>query len=255
MYQGFAEIYDELMDDVDYEAWADYYCRLLSIFGVRQGKICECACGTGGLTVPLYKRGFQVTGVDLSRDMLWQAAQKARKQGIAIPFVQQDMKALNLHRPMDAVLATCDGVNYLLTEEDLLSFCRAAFRSVRPGGALVFDVSTPYKLKHVLCRDLFWEDREKITYLWTNTWHERQQTVSLDLCFFVREKDDQYRRVEEHQTQRAWDAETLKNTLWKAGFRAVSFYGDHTLNAAAENNQRWHIAASRPAEGGADTNG
>jgi hypothetical protein len=40
MYQGFAEIYDELMNDVDYEAWADYYCRLLSIFGVKSGKIC-----------------------------------------------------------------------------------------------------------------------------------------------------------------------------------------------------------------------
>ena len=110
MYQGFAEIYDELMDDVDYEGWADYYARLLSIYGVREGKVCECACGTGGLTLPLYRRGYQMTGVDLSREMLWQAAQKARKDGIAMPFVQQDMKALNLHRPMDAVLATCDGV-------------------------------------------------------------------------------------------------------------------------------------------------
>jgi len=248
MYQGFAEIYDELMNDVDYEAWADYYCRLLAIFGVRSGKICECACGTGSLTLPLYRRGFQMTGVDLSREMLWQAAQKARKQGIAIPFVQQDMKALNLHRPMDAVLATCDGVNYLLTEEDLLSFCRAAWRSIRPGGALVFDVSTPNKLKHTLCRSLLWEDRENITYLWANTWHEKTRTVDLDLCFFLREKEDQYRRMEEHQTQRAWDAQTLKQLLWKAGFRAVSFYGDHTLNIAKEENERWHIAATRSDE-------
>ena len=248
MYQGFAEIYDELMNDVDYEAWADYYCRLLAIFGVRSGKICECACGTGSLTLPLYRRGVQMTGVDLSREMLWQAAQKARKQGIAIPFVQQDMKALNLHRPMDAVLATCDGVNYLLTEEDLLSFCRAAWRSIRPGGALVFDVSTPNKLKHTLCRSLLWEDRENITYLWANTWHEKTRTVDLDLCFFLREKEDQYRRMEEHQTQRAWDVQTLKETLWQVGFRAVSFYGDHSLNAAEETNQRWHVAASRPAD-------
>ena len=52
MYQAFAELYDELMDDVDYESWADYYTRLLSIYGIRNGKICECACGTGGLTIP-----------------------------------------------------------------------------------------------------------------------------------------------------------------------------------------------------------
>ena len=245
MYQAFAELYDELMDDVDYESWADFYTRLLSIYGIRNGKICECACGTGGLTIPLYRRGFQMTGVDISREMLWAAAQKSRKLGIAMPFVQQDMKALNLHRPMDAVLATCDGVNYLLTEEDLLSFFRAAHRAIKPGGALIFDVSTPYKLKNVLCSGLMAEDRENITYMWQNSWNERQKTVSLDLVFFVREKDNQYRRIEEHQKQRAWDEKTLKENLWHAGFRAVSIYGDFTLNSSTDGNQRWHVAATR----------
>lgn len=238
MYQAFAELYDELMDDVDYESWADYYTRLLSIYGIRNGKICECACGTGGLTIPLHRRGFQMTGVDISREMLWEAAQKSRKLGIAMPFVQQDMKALNLHRPMDAVLATCDGVNYLLTEEDLLSFFRAAHRAIKPGGALIFDVSTPYKLKNILCGGLMAEDRENITYMWQNSWNERQKTVSLDLVFFVREKDNQYRRIEEHQKQRAWDEKTLKENLWHAGFRAVSIYGDFTLNSSTDGKDR-----------------
>ncbi len=246
MYEGFAEIYDELMDDVNYESWADYYCRLLSIYGIRNGKICECACGTGSMTLMMHRRGYQMTGVDLSREMLWQAAQKARRNGIAIPFVQQDMKGLNLHRPMDAVISACDGVNYLLTEEDLLSFFRAARRSIRPGGALIFDVSTPHKLKDVLCSGLMCEDRENITYLWQNTWHERTKTVSLDLCFFLREEDGRYRRMEEHQQQRAWDAETLKSLLWKAGFRAVCLYSEATLNAAKEQDLRWHVAATNP---------
>ena len=72
MYEAFAEVYDELMNDIDYEGWADYYVRLLSIYGIRSGKICECACGTGGLTIPLAARGFSMTGVDLSQEMLWQ---------------------------------------------------------------------------------------------------------------------------------------------------------------------------------------
>lgn len=246
MYQGFAEIYDDLMNDVNYESWADYYSRLLSIYGIRGGKICECACGTGSLTMPLQRRGFQMTGVDLSREMLWQAAQKARKSGLSIPFVQQDMRALNLHRPVDGVLATCDGVNYLLTEEDLMSFFRAAKRSLLPGGALIFDVSTPYKLKNILCAGLMCEDREDVTYMWQNSWHERSQTVDLDLCFFIKEQDGRYRRMEEHQRQRAWSADALKEILWKAGFRAVCLYSGTTLNAAKEDDQRWHIAATNP---------
>ena len=158
------------------------------------------------------------------------------------------MRALNLHRPMDAVLATCDGVNYLTTEEDLLSFFRAAYRAVRPGGALIFDVSTPYKLKYILCNGLLGEDREDITYLWQNTWHEKRQTVELDLTFFVKDDDGKYRRIDERQHQRAWEQKTLKEMLWHAGFRAVSLYGDFSLEAAGEQNQRWHIAATRGEE-------
>ena len=238
MYQAFAELYDTLMSDVDYEGWADYYTRLLSIYGVQNGRICECACGTGALTIPLHYRGFQMTGIDISREMLWQAAQKSRRRGIAIPFVQQDMKSLNLHRPVDAVLATCDGVNYLMTEEELTGFFTCAHRSIRPDGALIFDVSTPYKLKNILCAGLMGEDRPDITYLWQNTWHERQQYIDLDLIFFVRAEDGSYRRIEEHQKQKAWSEKTLKEALWKAGFRTVSFYGDYTLAHCGRQNGR-----------------
>ena len=69
--------------------------------------------------------------------------------------------------------------------------------------------------------------------------------VDLDLVFFVRDSDGKYRRMEEHQKQKAWDEKTLKETLWHAGFRTVSFYGDYTLNALKEGNQRWHVAATR----------
>ena len=64
MYQDFAEIYDRLMDNVNYNSWADYYVRLLSVYGVRGGKVCECACGTGNLTIPMQRMGYQMTGAD-----------------------------------------------------------------------------------------------------------------------------------------------------------------------------------------------
>lgn len=247
MYQDFAEIYDRLMDDVDYEKWAEYYIRLLSVCGIHEGKICECACGTGSLTVPLYRSGFQMTGVDLSREMLWQAAQKARKQGITIPFVQQDMRYLNLHKPVDAVLATCDGVNYLLGDEDAERFFRAAYNVLKPNGVLIFDVSTPYKLQHILCEQgLRCEDTDDITYIWQNTWNERTQTVDMDLCFFVKDQDEKYRRIDESQHQRAFDMQTLKTLLQRAGFCMTAFFGDRTLVEPTEKESRWHVVATRP---------
>ena len=55
--------------------------------GVETGAVCECACGTGGLTLPLAKT-YDMTGVDSSGDMLAVAADKARRAGLNIPFVQ-----------------------------------------------------------------------------------------------------------------------------------------------------------------------
>ena len=107
MYTAFAAVYDRLMRDVDYEAWARHYARLLAGAHVHGGNVCECACGTGSLTLPLRRLGYRMTGVDLSRDMLSQAAQKARDAGLEIPFVCQDMCHLQLHRRQDAILCTC----------------------------------------------------------------------------------------------------------------------------------------------------
>ena len=53
MYTGFAEVYDTLMNDVHYGAWADMYARMMTAYGIpRNAKVCECACGTGSLTLP-----------------------------------------------------------------------------------------------------------------------------------------------------------------------------------------------------------
>lgn len=249
MYTGFAEVYDELMDDVDYERWADFYAGMMSSFGIHSGsRVCECACGTGGLTLPLARRGYQMTGVDLSQDMLWIAAQKARNAGMSIPFVRQDMRQLHLHRAMDAILATCDGVNYLLSDEDVWQFVSSARRLLRPGGGLFFDVSTPYKLANVLGGQLMCEDRQNITYLWQNRFSEKTGVLDMHLCIFIRQKDGSYKRIDEEQKQRAHTMEELSNQLYRAGFERVYFYGNSTLDAPREREQRWHVAAIRRAD-------
>ncbi|MBQ3485600.1 MAG: class I SAM-dependent methyltransferase [Clostridia bacterium] len=246
MYTSFAEVYDQLMDNVNYEQWADFYRQLLTAYGVPSGKVCECACGTGGLTVPLNRRGYQMTGVDLSQEMLWIAAQKARRQGMGIPFVQQDMRKLHLHRQMDAVLATCDGVNYLLEDKDAAAFFTAAWQALRPGGVLAFDVSTPWKLEYTRGDQIICEDRPEITYMWQNRYDPRRMLLDMHLCIFVREKDGSYRRIDETQKQRAHTIEGLTALLHGAGFTGVRVFGNSRLEAPREQEQRWHFAAVKP---------
>lgn len=247
MYTGFAEVYDTLMNDVHYGAWADMYARMMTAYGIpRNAKVCECACGTGSLTLPLQQLGYEMMGIDLSQEMLWQAAQKARKAGFGIPFIRQDMRQLRLHRPVDAVLATCDGVNYLLQDVDAAAFFQSAWDAIKPGGGLFFDVSTPYKLEHLLGSQFMGEDRRDVTYMWQNRYFPERQQVEMHLAIFVKEPDGRYRRIDEEQVQRAYQAEKLVALLQSIGFVDVRVFGTNALTHPAPEEHRWHIAARKP---------
>jgi len=232
------------MADVDYSAWAAFYHDLLSRRGVSTGAVCECACGTGSLTLPLDKT-YDMIGVDQSADMLSVATEKARRAGRPIPFIQMDMRRLALHRPVDGVLCTCDGVNYLESEQAVAAFLQAAYCALRPGGALVFDVSTPYKLKTQLGNRTLTRDADDIAYLWQNRYTEKNRRVDMSLSIFWRQPNGLYERVLEEQTQYGYTRGALEHLLQDAGFADIAVYGDRTLAAPRAAEKRWHIAATK----------
>jgi len=248
MYTAFASVYDRLMADVDYQGWAKYYHELMQRYGIQRGKVCECACGTGSITIALARMGYQMTGVDLSPDMLFEASQKARKAGAMIPFVKQDMRTLHLHRQMDAILCTNDGLNYLKDAAELTDFFRAAWLALREGGGLFLDLSTPYKLENILGDHFIGDETEDIAYLWQNRLNRAQSYVDLNLAIFVRQKEETYTRIGEHQRQYMHTAELLTGLLEAVGFTRVRVFGDKKHVAPGPHELRWFIAAHKPLE-------
>ncbi len=243
MYTQFAAVYDHLMADIDYPGWAKYLLELLRRAGVEPRTACECACGTGLLSVELARLGLKLTAGDLSGDMLELASARARRAGLTIPFIAQDMRSLALHRPVDAIFCACDGVNYLLTDADTLAFFRAAHANLRPGGALVFDVSSEHKLRSLCDQRQFFEDLDALTYLWTNTWDAEKHAVEMELSCFVQAKDGRYDRFDERQVQRAHSVESLNRLLARTGFTGIRAYADQSFDPPAPDEARIHIAA------------
>jgi len=245
-YGRFAALYDALMRGVDYEGWADYLSDLLLECGVTAGgSVVDCACGTGEITLRLQKRGFCTTGADRSPEMLEIAQQKARKAGIKIPFIAQDMRALCVHKPVDAVVCACDGVNYLLTGGDMHAFFTAAYAALKPGGALLFDISSAYKLETVLGMNTFGEDAEECVYLWRNVFDEKSRLLEMNLTFFVPNGAGTYERFDETHMQRAHAAEGLCETLEACGFTVLGVYDAFTKNAPSAASERIQFAARR----------
>lgn len=244
MYSDFALVYDRLMDDIDYPAWAEFYRQMLAASGARVREAAECGCGTGSMTVELAKKGMILTASDLSEEMLMKAADKARRRGVRARFVCQDMRMLRMTKPADGVLCCCDGVNYMLTDEDAAAFFASAYKALKPGGVLAFDVSSEEKLRGMIRDGFFGEDRDDVTYLWTNE-AAGEDRIHMELAFFVKEADGRYRRFDEEQTQRIYTPEILSALLEQAGFTDIRVYGDRRLTPPQAGDMRIHITARK----------
>lgn len=244
-YQSLAEVYDRFAYDFDYDAWTSWYERLILDLRPSTREICDVGCGTGPLAVRLAQKGYRITGIDLSEDMLRVASDKARAWGVPVRLVRQDMRALLLPRRVDAILCACDGVNYLTDEKGVLRFLSRAYAALKPGGVLAFDVSNLGKLREMGRVGLYGEDLENETYLWQNEFDENTALLTMRLAFFVRESDGRYRKFEETHVQRAHRAEELVRLLAGAGFENIHVFGGDEGESEGPGGQRCYFAATR----------
>jgi 2-polyprenyl-3-methyl-5-hydroxy-6-metoxy-1,4-benzoquinol methylase len=87
----------------------------------RTLEILDVGCGTGRHAIELAKRGYAVTGIDLSTSQLERAREKAEEAGVSVTFQQADARALTFHGEFDVVLMLCEG-GFPLMETDEMNF-------------------------------------------------------------------------------------------------------------------------------------
>ena len=240
-YTAFAQVYDRMMHDVDRVAWIDYLDGFLKEHGAY--RIMDAACGTGAAAILLYKKGYHVTGNDVSPDMLIQARNNAFREGAkGIIFICEDMRRLKIHKQIDAILSVCDGVNYLTTIGDAESFFVHAAGCLKPGGLLLFDVSSPYKFRKVLAANTFTEETDEYAYIWKNNYDPKTRLCAMELTGFVK-NGAQYDRFTETHLQRSYTVDELRKALGKAGFTDIRAYDAFTRNPVKRNSERIQFAA------------
>jgi len=101
--------------------------------------ILDLGCGPGNLARALWEKGYQVTGIDASAEMVHEAREVAPNA----TFFQQDMRAFYREDTFHAAIALFATMNHLLTKEDLRQVLDNVKRSLVPGGWFIFDFNTP----------------------------------------------------------------------------------------------------------------
>ncbi|PYZ98711.1 methyltransferase type 11 [Alteribacter lacisalsi] len=240
-YEHFAYVYDRLMEDAPYDSWTKYAAKRLP----EHARLLDVACGTGTFTVRMAKAGHQVTGVDLSEDMLAVAQQKALEEGQQITFICQDMKRMEGFSELDAVTVFCDGMNYLLDEEEIRNAFTSFASALKEGGTLLFDVHSSFKVDSAFDYKVYAENGEEVSYIWYASPGEYENSVDHDLTFFIRNEDGTYTRVDEAHTQRTFDSSIYASLLDECGFDIVEISSEFGEKAPVHHTDRIFFQAKK----------
>lgn len=245
-YEDFAYIYDELMSDAPYDQWVKFVQDKLCQYGVEGKKMLDLACGTGELSVRFAKEGFDVTGVDLSPDMLSVARAKADEQGFRIPLFEQDMAQLQGIGSFDMIGIFCDSLNYLPAEEQVVQTFASAFEHLKNGGIFIFDVHSLYKVNDLFVNHSFTLNEDEISYIWNCFPGTFPNSVQHDLSFFVFDEDSgKYDRYDEQHLQRTFSIGQYSEWLEEAGFEILEVSADFAKGQPLPQSERIFFCAGK----------
>lgn len=245
-YEALAASYDRLTRDIPYGDLVRFYKKLLALYRKTPKTGLDLACGTGSLSVLLAAEGLQVLGVDASEEMLTEAYDKAAMLERPPYFIRQKMQRLRLPSPVDFAVCCLDGINYLTKPEDCRETFRRVFDSLTPGGLFVFDVNSEAKLKG-LDGQIFLDEDDEVYCVWRADFDPARRICSYGMDVFRRE-GRLWRRDGELHEEYAYTEGELSEWLIAAGFTKVRTFGDRTLDAPREDEQRIFFAAEKPGE-------
>jgi SAM-dependent methyltransferase len=113
--------------------------------------VLELACGTGRITIPIARKGFHVTGLDVSSDMLAQAKRKSAEQDVMIEWAQADCRDFDLSERFNTVLFPFNSIAHLHDLADLEKCFACVRKHLKPDGRFILDMFNP-KIE-ILIRD------------------------------------------------------------------------------------------------------
>jgi 2-polyprenyl-3-methyl-5-hydroxy-6-metoxy-1,4-benzoquinol methylase len=137
LFENFAENYEKEVYTRGTLGECDFIEREIKFN--KQLKILDIGCGTGRHSLELARRGYRLTGIDLSNSLLDKAREKARAQKLRIDFQTQDARTLLFADEFDLAIMLCEGA-FPLMETDEMNFqiLRNAAKALKPNGKLIF---------------------------------------------------------------------------------------------------------------------
>jgi SAM-dependent methyltransferase len=251
-YEGLASFYDAFTAASDYEAWTVQVLALAATYGWRGTDVLDVACGTGKSFLPFLRRGFQVTGCDVSPAMLAEARRKAPD----VSLIEADMRALPKLGAFELVTCFDDSLNHLLAKEELASALASLAHNLAPSGLLLFDLNTLLAYRTTFAEDSV-AAHDGLTFVQRGDSSPDAPpgclaTAHVDV--FAECEDGRYERSSTSLTERHYPPHQVTALMTRAGLECVGLHGvladGSHVSEADESRQLKLMYVARLAKGG-----
>jgi SAM-dependent methyltransferase len=161
-YDAFAASYDDFNHRYRFERWTGKLLECAEAAGLRGRRLLDVGCGTGLSFISQMEAGFEITGCDISPEMLARAREKV---GDRVRLVEADMRRSPVLGEFDLIWAVNDAINYLTERGDLEAALEGMRRNLARDGVIVFDVNTLATYRDFFAKEVVVE-RDGRRFVW-----------------------------------------------------------------------------------------
>ena len=244
IYDLLANFYDVINSDIDYKAWADFLEKIIERECKQKPElVLDLGCGTGKMTLELASRGYDMTGVDLSSEMLDVARCAAEANGNDVLWLCQDMREFELYGTVDFTVSCLDCLNHLTKPADVEKTFKLVHNYLIPDGIFVFDINGKYKFENIYADRAYVMEEKNGVCIWQNDYDAKKKICNFYITLFEEDKDGRYERYDDVQKERMYTINDMKKIMSKCGMEFIGAYSDFDFTEATDDSERIYMVA------------
>lgn len=236
--------------DIKDQSWVEDTNRqvdfLAEKLGLKSGaKILDLACGFGRHSLELARRGFDVTGVDITPDYIDFAKKTAEKEKLNAHFICSDIREVGFENEFDAVLNMADGaVGYLENDEENLKIFKTVSRALKSGGKHFMDImNADYADSHFPCK--LWDAGEKCLTLSNFEWNGETRILLYGQLDYPYGEPLTKPEMTEGNPIRLYSLGEVEKIFYTLGMKVCESYSDFSGKPSSENGIQLMVCSEK----------
>lgn len=231
-----ANVYDGMNSDLFdlhfYEKWLPKN---------KNARILELCCGTGRLTLPIAKQGYNICGVDITSSMLEQAKVKAFEAGLKVEFIQADIRKLDLPEQYDLIFIPFNSIHHLYQNEDLFQTLNVVQNHLKENGLFLLDCYNP-NIQFIVngeseqkeIAQYITKDRRKVLIKQKMRYENKSQINRIEWHYYINGEFDSIQNLD----MRLYFPQELDSYLKQNGFTIVHKFGNFKEDEFKDSSEK-----------------